>query len=336
MKRTAAVLIAFVLAFGIYSGCDRQEAEIDANDERVILAVTPWPGSAALYVACENGYFEDQGIEVTLSPYASGHLGLDATLSGDADLTTVGDTPLARAVVQGRPVAVLATLCEINRAVLIVARKDHGIASLEDLRGRSVGVVEGTTADFFLHILLSTSYIRTEEVHIVGLETEAVVDSLLLGEVDAVCTWSPHTTEAIQRLADRGIVFDDPGIYKMTWNLASSMEYAQDHPGRIQKILLAVIKANAYIREHPEQTLRLVTGRLGVARSELAGDWRDFSFVATMDQGLLLNLEDQARWMLRRDSAAHATPNFMEILCPQMLRAVEPAAIGIVTDRNGS
>lgn len=335
MKRKALVLIAFLMAFAACAGCDRRDPEAGSAGAGVVVAVTPWPGSAALYVAREKGYFEDEGIEVTFEPYVSGHLGLDAALAGKVDLTTAGDTPVAHAVVRGRPVAVLATICEINRAVLVVARKDRGISSLRDLRGRRVGVVEGTTADFFLHILLSTSYVKPEEVRIVGLETEAVVDALLRGEVDAVSTWSPHTTRAMKGLGDRGVAFDDPAIYKMTWNLASSTAYAEAHPERIRRVLRAVVRANAFIREHPEEALDLVSGRIGAARSELVREWKDFSFVATLDQGLLLNLEDQARWMMRKE-APQPPPNFMESIRPQMLRAVEPSAIGIVTGRDKS
>lgn len=333
MKRTAVVLGAALLVLAVSPGCDRRDREDVEGNAGIVVAVTPWPGSAALYVARENGYFEDEGIEVTLQPYVSGHLGLDAALSGKADLFTAGDTPIARAVVKGRPVAVLATLCEINRAVLIVARKDRGISSPRDLRGRKVGVVEGTTADFFLRIFLITSYIKPDDVDIVGLETETLVDALLGGGVDAVSTWSPHTVEAIKGLGDQGVVFDDPSIYKMTWNIASSMGYAEAHPERIRKVLRAVIRANAYIREHPREARILVSGSLGAEGSVPAREWEDYSFVAILDQGLLLNLEDQARWMIRKENHLQAPPNFMEFIRPQVLRAVKPSAIGIVTDR---
>ncbi|MFO7460478.1 MAG: NrtA/SsuA/CpmA family ABC transporter substrate-binding protein, partial [Desulfatiglandales bacterium] len=189
------------------AGCSG-EGERHSPKEHVntVIAVTPWPASAGLYVAQEKGYFKDEGLDVAFHSYISGHLGLDAAISGKAHFVTVGDTPIARAVIEGKPVAVVATLCEINRAVLIVARKDRGILSPEDLRGKRIGVVVGTTADFFLNIFLTTSYIPRTEVRIVGLETEEVVNALARGEVDAVSTWFPHTLAASDRLGDKGIV----------------------------------------------------------------------------------------------------------------------------------
>ncbi len=221
-KRVTALLAVLISTYAFSQGCNTGDRPDINPIGEVAVAVTPWPGSGAVYVALENGYFEDEGVGVTLQAYVSGHLGLDASLSGKADLATAGDTPIARAIVQRRPVAILATLCEINRAVVVVARKDRGITKPGDLRGKRVGVVEGTTADFFLRIFLTTSYVKPENVGIVGLKTEAVVDALIRGEVDAVSTWSPHTIEAMEKLGDGRVVFDDPGIYKMTWNIVSS------------------------------------------------------------------------------------------------------------------
>ena len=328
-KRVTALLIIVTFAVAFSPGCDGGNGEAVSTDGKVVVAVTPWPGSGAVYVALENGYFEDEGLRVTLQPYVSGHLGLDASLSGKADLATAGDTPIARAIVQRRPVAILATLCEINRAVLVVARKDRGISKPGDLRGKRVGVVEGTTADFFLRIFLTTSYIKPENVGIVGLKTEAVVGALIRGEVDAVSTWSPHTIEAMEKLGDGGVVFDDPSIYKMTWNIVSSKAYAESHPERIRAFLRAVVRANAFIREHPEKALVLVSGSIGTERSALDREWGDFSFAATLDQGLLLNLEDQARWMIEKENHP-VPPNIMGFIRPQILREVDPSAIGIV------
>lgn len=333
MKRMASALILAIFAIGLFSGCDARDQEGSAERVRVVLSVTPWPGSAALYLAREKGYFAEEGVEVVLQPCASGHLGLDAVLSGRADLVTVGDTPLARAGVQGRPVAVLATLCEINRAIWIVARKDRGIASPEDLRGKTLGVVKGTTADFFLHIFLTISYVHPRETTVVGLDTGKVVDSLLQGKVDAISTWFPHTVEATRRLGERAVVFDDPSIYKMTWNIVSRPQYAEDHPEPIRRVLRAVIRANAFIRTHPVEARRLVSGVAGLDGHALEPAWEEYSFMAALDQDLLLNLEDQARWMLRKEDGA-SPPDFMRLLHPRILKEVEPNAIGIVTRRD--
>ena len=119
--------------------------------------VFPWPGSTSLYVANEKGFFKDEGLDVSFQVYPSGHLALADMLDDKSDLATATETPIARAALNGRPVAVAATIAEISRGIELIARKERGIARVEDLKGKTVGVTRGSNAEFFLHVLLTTS-----------------------------------------------------------------------------------------------------------------------------------------------------------------------------------
>lgn len=330
-KAMINLLIVSAFALAGATGCSR-EGNQDASKKReeIVVAVTPWPASAALYVAQEKGYLRDEGLDATFHSYISGHLGLDAVLSGKADFATAGDTPVARAVIQGKPVAIVATLCEINRAVLIVARKDRGILSPDDLKGKKIGVVAGTTADFFLQIFLTTSYINPTDVRIVNLGAHEAVDALVRGEVDALSTWSPHTILARDKLGNNGGILDDPSIYKMTWNIMTTKDFAGSHPVRIRKVLRAIVRANRFITEQPAETRAITARNIGTDSRLFEGEWGDYTFTASLDQSLILNLEDQARWMIRQEAgSARRQPNLMDFFYIDGLKAVMPAAVRI-------
>jgi len=50
----------------------------------------------------------------------------------------------------------------------------------------------------------------------------------------------------------------------------------------------------------------------------------------SLDQSLILNLEDQARWMLKREAgSAGRIPNFMDSIYAEGLKAADPAAVKI-------
>ncbi len=245
-------------------------------------------------------------------------------------MATAGDTPIARAAIDAKPVAVVATISEINRGILIIARKDRGIATPDGLRGKRIGVVAGTTADFYLHIFLTTSYIDPEDVQIVSLETDKLVEALLTGEVDAVSTWSPHTIVLRDSLGDNAIVFHDPSIYTMTWNVAVTQEFAQDNPERIKKFLRAIIRANDFIREHPDEARAISAKHIGTDSALYDREWQDYRFTAVLDQSLVLNLEDQGRWMAEEEvGGASRPPNFVDFIYAEGLKAVQPEAVRI-------
>lgn len=323
------LVVVFVLA-GIM-GCSGKPEQGALNQEgKTNIAVTPWPASASLYIAQEKGYFRDEGLDVILNPYISGHLGLDAVLSGKEDLATSGDTPIARSILDGKPVAVVATVSKIDRAILIIARKDRGISASGDLRGRKIGVVRGTTADFYLQIYLTTSYIDPKNVQIVDLAAEHVIDALLNGEVDAVSTWAPHTLVLRDQLGSNAVIFSDPSIYKMTWNIVVTQEFARSNPERIKKLLRALIRANRFIKERPDESRAISAKYIGTDSPLYEREWQDYSFSVTLDDSLILNLEEQARWMARKEGiSAQKPPNVVDFNYTEGLKAVQPESVRI-------
>jgi len=323
------IVVAFFLT-GIIGCTPKEDKSAPKQLEKITIAVTPWPASAPIYVAHEKGYFREEGLDVTLHSYISGHLGLDAVLSGKMDLATCGDTPIARAVLDGKPVAVVATISEIDWAIRIIARKDRAISTPNDLRGKKIGLVRGTTADFFLHTYLAVAYINPRDIRVVNIATDKLVDALLKGEVDAVSTWSPFTLVLLERLGSKAVILDQPNIYIMTWNIAVMQQFAKNSPERIKKFLRAIVMANRFIREHPDEARTISAKHIGTDSPLYEREWPDCDFAAKLGQSLILNLEDQARWMINEEiGSTRRPPDFMNFIYTDALKAVRPGAVTI-------
>lgn len=320
-------LLAMILA--CVAGCNRNEDAEERKGDELTLAVTPWPASVPLYIAHEKGYFRDEGLDVTLHSYVSGHLGLDAVLAGKADLATAGETPIALAAIDGKPFSVIATICKIERAILIIARRDRGISGPQSLKGKRIGVVEGTTADFFLHIYLITSYVDPQDVTIVPIAADRMVEVLLNGEVDAVSTWTPHTIILQDKLGNNALVLHDSNIYTMTWNLVAARDFVKSYPERIVKILRAMVRAEGFIAENPEEARAIASMAIGTERALLEKQWKNLSFATVLNQSLIVNLEDQARWYRKRSPGEGKAADFTHFIHTDSLKAVRPEAVGI-------
>ena len=332
-RKIAAALTVVLLAAALAgpSGCDRKEKPAAADGaEPLALGVGSWPASAPIFVALDKGYFRDEALAVTVHPYSSGHQALEAALTGKDDLATAADTPIARAALHGEPLAVVATIAEIDRGTQIIARKDSGISGAEGLRGKRVGLAKGSSAEFFLHLYLTTSYVDPNDVRIVDTPAETVGDALLNGEVDAVSTWAPYTSRLRQQLGDNAMVLDDPVLYTMTWNLVAARDFAGSHLQRIVKLLRAVVRANRFIADRPAEAAAIVARHIGMDAAMLERDWPDFRFIAALEQRMIVDLEAQARWMLRGSGqTAHAPPNFAELMYVDGLKVVSPEAVRI-------
>jgi ABC-type nitrate/sulfonate/bicarbonate transport system substrate-binding protein len=324
-------LLTIAVMLTLATGCGRSGEEAEpAELEEISLATTSWPASLPAYVAAKERYFEDEHLAVTLQPCLSGHLGLAQMVSGQADFALSGETPITLAVMEGDSLAIVATVCEIDRAILIIARRDRGISERGDLRGKRIGVVRGTTADFFLSIFLSTSFIDPEDVSIVNLPEGGVVDALMKDQVDAVSTWTPHTLILQEMLGDNALVLTDPGIYTMTWDLVTTRGFVGENPRVVRRLLRAMARAVEFIREHPSESHAMVADYMGETSPMPDSDWPNYRFLLELDQSLILNLEDQARWVNKNEGAGeHSLPDFLDFVFPEGLRSMNPDMVRI-------
>jgi NitT/TauT family transport system substrate-binding protein len=165
-----------------------------------------------VYVAQEQGLFEQEGLEVTLQTYEAGKDALEAVLNGQHLFCTVAETPVMFAALHGEPLALLATLAEAKNYVKIVARKDRGIAGPPDLRGKTIGVRAQTSSEYFLYAYLIFNRIAPEDVQRVDVKLEAMAEALAEGQLDAVVSWEPYLTAQQQRLGDNALVLTNEYI----------------------------------------------------------------------------------------------------------------------------
>lgn len=299
--------------------------------ERFTVAAPLRPSATPIYVGIDKGYFKEEGLDVTLLPVETGEKGLNALLFGQADAAGAAPTPIAQSAVRGDRIAVIATIAEIREANVIIAKKGGGIAGPGDLRGKTVAVPQGTGAAFFLHIYLVAHYINPAEVRIVDIAPEKIVDALLEDQVEAVCTWSPYKLMLLEKLGANAVVLADPDLYLQTINLVTTRDLAARSPERIEKFLRGVVRADNFIKENPRESRAIMAKRIGIESDLYEREWSHYNFTAVLEQRLVLNLEDQARWILRQE--AHASkefPNFMDFIDAEPLKAVHPPAVRII------
>lgn len=329
--RANSILTVALIAMLLLSASGCAATETRTPHEPLTLAVVPWPGSAPVYVAAEKGFFAAEGLDVTLEEYVSGHIALADMLAGDADLATASDVPISKAALEDADFSVIATLSRISRSQELITRKSSGIVTMSDLAGRRVGVTKGTAADFYLHVSMVMSFMETGSIEQVDIEADKVADALLTAQVDAVSTWAPHTLALHESLGDDAMVVETADIYRMTWNLVSSRELVTERPETVVALLRALRNAEDFILDHPAEARSTVVRTTGTDAALLEEQWDRYQVKMTLDQGLVVSLEDQARWALESSGQMRTSPpEMMRFLYTDALQAVSPGAVRLV------
>ncbi|KUG24660.1 nmt1/thi5 like domain protein [hydrocarbon metagenome] len=310
------------------NGCQQQKTD---PPEKITIAYTTNLNPVLIHIALVKGFFKEEGLEATPQPHAFGKVALQSVIDGKADIATVADTPIMFAVMAGRPITTLAVLQTSNRNAAIVARQDRGITRPSDLKGKKIGLTLGTTGHFFTDSFLQLHNIGRKQVKIIDMNPDKMAHALDIGEVDAVSIWNPHLTQIKKRLGSKGILFFDESLYTENFCLVARQKYAKKNPEAVKKVLRALIKAEIFVHEYPEESRRLVAGFLKVDKALLDEIWDIFMFRVALDQALLVDIEDQTRWAIKnRLTPNNVMPNYLDFIYLDGLEAVKPDAVRII------
>lgn len=323
-----AVLTLILLATA--AGCERRAASPPEPPRKVVFACTTQPQSTLVNVALAKGYFAEEGLEVQSLMYTFGKAALQALLEKKADFATVAETPVMFGVLKGESFFVIANIEASNRNNAIVARRDAGIASLRDLKGKRVGFTPGTTSEFFLDSLLTAQGLTRQGIVPVGLKPEDMQEAILRRQVDAVCTWNYPLAQINRRLAGNGAIFYDREIYTETFNIAATTEMVEQQPGTVARILRALLKSEAFVAARPGEAQAIVAAATKTDEGLVREVWDAFNYRVRMDQTLLITLEDETRWAMRNHLTDRtAMPDFRKYIHTESLRSVKPEAVNL-------
>lgn len=315
--------LAFLCAAALIGACGRSD-EASRTEPRPGVAFGAYAGdsSALVYIADQQGYFREQGLDLTLRGFESGKQAADALLAGDVDVATSADFVFVSNVSARSDLRILASVAEVENYEL-VARRDRGVRTLADLQGKRVGVHRKSAAEFMLGNFLVLNGLKVEDVALVDLTPLQQVEAIVEGRVDAACTFVPHVDTMKQRLGERAISWPAQAGAPYYFLLLSTRERLERKPPFAQPLLRALLKAQEYAEKNPGAAKQLIGKRLGLETAYLERSWPQNRFTVAMPQTLLLVLEAQGRWQSRQGPApAVALQNYLDYLDTGTLTAV--------------
>jgi ABC-type nitrate/sulfonate/bicarbonate transport system substrate-binding protein len=326
-----AVLFLAVLAVIIcFNTACRPQKQV-GPPEKITIAHSTASNAILVYIAFAKDYFREEGLDATPQPHTFGKPALQAVIDGKADIATVGDTPIVFAVMNGKKILTLAVIQTANKNEAIVVRRNRGIAKPSDLKGKKIGLTLGTTGHFFAEAFLLANGIDTKHIKIVDMKPDEMPAALAKGKVDAVSSWNPTLMQLMKKLGSEGIIFFNESLYTEHFCVVAGQEYVKKNPEAIKKVLRALLKAETFAREHPEESRRLVADFIKTDKIILDETWDIFTLRVTLDQALIVDLEDQTRWAIKYQlTARRDVPNYLDFIYMDALSAVKPEAVRII------
>ena len=265
----AAAGLALVLSLGACSAEGGAGGE-DATIEVDFGYIPDFNGTSLLAIAEDQGLWAEHGIDATTSSFTNGPLQIQALGTGDLDFGYIGPGAFWLPASGQAKVVALNTL---GRADRVVAQP--GIDSVEDLRGRTVAVPEGTSGDMILTLALQEAGMTKEDVELVPMEPPAIVAALSSGQVDAAGFWYPALATVKKQVPDlvelaQNTDFEETVAFPTAF-VAGNDVVAED-PEKVDAVLKVLREAMAYRAEHMDEAIALTADFNDLPEADVEAD----------------------------------------------------------------
>jgi NitT/TauT family transport system substrate-binding protein len=269
------------------------------------------------YVADHYNTWKEQGLTAKATTFASGRLVLDAVLGGGVLVGTAAETPVVFAALNGLPIRIIATLNHFEPFDLVGIK---AIATGKDLKGRRIGVPQGTNAHYFYSKILASSGLSASDVIAVNLSPADFVSSLANGSIDAFVWSEPHLSQAMSMGEGKFHIVQFPNLYVGYSAVITLQNTIDKEPQTLVKVLKALQSADQAIAKDANAAADLTADRIKLDPKIARAVWPRVQFgTALAKDELIKELESQAKWaidskLVRPDAVM---PNFKDIVVTQ-------------------
>ncbi len=135
------------------------------------------------------------GYKISWKQFGGGGEVIKAMASGAVQIGEAGSAPIAAAVSRGEPLELFWILDDIGDAEALVAKKDSGINTIADLRGKKIAVPFNSTTHFHTIVALEQAKVNPAEVGILNMRPPEVRAAWQRGDIHATFIWDPVLAE---------------------------------------------------------------------------------------------------------------------------------------------
>lgn len=234
---------------------------------------------------------------------------------GESDVAANSETQTLRYSYENPDLRFIFTIAECPYR--IVARRSAGVAKLEDLRGKRVGVMLKSSSQYFLDRMLRTVGLTEDDVTMVPYMAKSAAPLTLMpqalrdGKLDAVTVWEPQMQRTKVAVGEDAIEFCDPILYRELFSLCSTEAKLRDPVLRknIVAFVRAMIEATKELKRDPGRAQALVAKTAELDIETVRDAWPYLSYPATLAADVVDVLVPADAWVAKetgRTGRTHA------------------------------
>ncbi|CAG9621208.1 aliphatic sulfonate ABC transporter substrate-binding protein [Sutcliffiella rhizosphaerae] len=221
---------------------------------------------------------KEEGYEVEWKVFAIGTALLEALHAGHIDFGHASDANSVFSQAGGKPIQYAASETPYPKGVALVAKSDSGLTTVQDLKGKTIGVTKGGNMHYLLLKALEKEGMEESDVDVVYYADAAEGSAAFSSDkIDVLGTWDPYLS-IVESLFDTTTIVNGENLTDNRTFYFGSQEILDENPDLVKIILEELEESNQWANENKTEVAKILAEELSLDEKPLvtANERRDF------------------------------------------------------------
>jgi NitT/TauT family transport system substrate-binding protein len=201
---------------------------------------------SAYYVAQEAGLFKKHGLDVRINTGPSGSAMVAFLVNGQIESAFGSEIAGVANHNLDANVVVVAQATRLVRWIAVVGRN---IETLDQLKGKKVGIARGSGGEVFWLAMIDKLKLNPADYTVVHVEAPEMVAALERGNIDAYAVWEPWVTRGLGAVKNTKVLRTQEGILEQGVYIYMNRGWIQKNQAAAESFIRALIEATDLINK---------------------------------------------------------------------------------------
>lgn len=223
-------------------------AETEAPVETVQLNVAYMPNYASLWsvlTAIDQGYFAEEGLEITLWEFADGPSEIAAMEGGSIDLAYIGHGAHRLCINGQAKIFLPSSVHSTDKIIVLPSSEVTSVDDISNLAGKRVAYNAGSSSETALNGALGAAGLTIEDIEAYEMDATNMVAAMMSGDVDACTAWNPYSAQIMENCEGAvELEFATNSVNMSSWICLPG--YAEENRDVLVRFTRALLKGMEY------------------------------------------------------------------------------------------
>jgi NitT/TauT family transport system substrate-binding protein len=252
--------------------------------------IADYNGASLLAIADERGLWKKHGVSASYKVFVNGPIQIQALGTDNLDYGYIGPGAMWLPASGKSKIIAIDTLTYADR---VIAKP--GITSITGLKGKKVGVPEGTSGEMVLNLALRKAGMTMDDIKKVAMEPATIVSAFASGQIDGAGIWYPLIDTIKQKVPD---LVEVAGTQQIGGDFPTAFVAGDKvSDATSAKVVKVLQEANDWRAAHPKESVALAAKLLKIPEDKVASDASHVKQMTTAD--LVARTKDGtvAKWL---------------------------------------